>query len=466
MRKLLLVLVTLLALVKAPDFLPAYRDYRVVDFSTLVRIFDFAPRKEAFAELQWNGREDVELAAGKGVHPLATPDKSLEAFFGALRRAEAKQDNGVVRIVHYGDSPTTADLITADIRQMLQTQFGDAGHGYHLIAKPWAWYEHRGVSVDADGWTVEPANQSELQDGIFGLGGVTFLGPPGAMARFKITAEEQIEVHAWRRPGGGRLSVYSGGMRLGEIDTQAAQSQEAFATFSLPANAKQVELRVSSGMVRLFGVEFGKSQPGIIYSSLGVNGAHVGMLATRFREDHWTRSLQHVKPDLVVLNYGTNESTSMEFVDSSYEKTLRTAIARVRKALPKSSLLIMSPMDRGQREMSGTIGTVPALRKVVAIQAKVAADTKVAFFNTFEAMGGEGTMGRWYLAEPRMVGADLIHPMPSGAKLVGNLFFKAVLDSYNRYKVKTLRQQFSNKSATIKASGAGTTSPVPLPRAQ
>lgn len=463
MKRILLVLATLLVLVKAPDFLPYYQDYKVFDFSTLVRIFDFAPRKEELALLEWNGRDELELSAGKGVHPLSQPDKSLDAFFSALRRAETKQENGVVRIVHYGDSPTTADLITADIRQMLQAQFGDAGHGYHLIAKPWAWYEHRGISVDADGWTVEPANGSELQDGLYGLGGVTFIGPPGAVARFRIASEEQVEVHAWRQPGGGRLSVYSSGLRLGEIDTQAAQPQEAFATFSLPEKAKSVELRVTSGTVRLFGAEFGKAQPGVIYSSLGVNGAHVGMLATRFREDHWSRILQHVKPDLVVLNYGTNESTSMQFVDSAYEKTLRTAITRVRKALPKSSVLIMSPMDRGQREMSGAIGTVPALRKVVAIQAKVAADTKVAFFNTFEAMGGEGTMGRWYLKEPRMVGADLIHPMPSGAKIVGNLFFKAVLDSYNRYKVKTLR-------AMIKGNGASTNSAVPhavpQPRAQ
>ena len=31
-------------------------------------------------------------------------------------------------------------------------------------------------------------------------------------------------------------------------------------------------------------------------------------------------------------------------------------------------------------------------------------------------------MGRWYAAEPRLVGADFIHPMPAGAKIVGELF--------------------------------------------
>ena len=379
----------------------------------------------------------------------------------------------MVKILHYGDSPTTADMITADIRQSFQAQFGDAGHGYHLIAKPWAWYEHRGIGVQAEGWQSEPANRPEEADGLFGIGGVSFVGSAGASARFTFREEghAMVEVHALRQPGGGRVAVWAGNERLGELDTKGAKQEEAFVNFSLPEKTRRVELRVSAGTVRLFGVQFAKPQPGVMYSSLGVNGAHVGMLATRFREDHWSRMLQHVKPDLVVLNYGTNESTSESFVDTSYERTLREAIRRVRKAVPGAALLIMSPMDRGQREMNGSIGTVPALARVVKIQQKVAADTKIAFFNTFEAMGGPGTMGRWYLAEPRLVGADLIHPMPGGAKKVGDLFYKAMVDAYNRHKTEQLRRKFSGsktpaKSEIMKEFGTGTPSAVPLPRAQ
>ena len=55
----------------------------------------------------------------------------------------------------------------------------------------------------------------------------------------------------------------------------------------------------------------------------------------------------------------------------------------------------MSPMDRGAREAGGTIGTVPSLATLVAVQSKLAAENGCAFFNTFQAMGGQGTMGRW-----------------------------------------------------------------------
>ena len=63
----------------------------------------------------------------------------LDAFYGALRRTGNREPGAVTRIVHYGDSPTTADLITGDVRALLQARFGNAGHGFILPAKPWAW---------------------------------------------------------------------------------------------------------------------------------------------------------------------------------------------------------------------------------------------------------------------------------------------------------------------------------------
>ena len=45
-------------------------------------------------------------------------------------------------------------------------------------------------------------------------------------------------------------------------------------------------------------------------------------------------------------------------------------------------------------------------------------------------------MGRWYQAEPRLVSADFIHPMPAGARIVGNLLAKALVDGYSKYKLE------------------------------
>ena len=123
--------------------------------------------------------------------------------------------------------------------------------------------------------------------------------------------------------------------------------------------------------------------------------------------------MQHRRPNLVIINYGTNEADFASFVDGPYEKELRAAIGRVQRALPEASILVMSPMDRGEHTAEG-IETMPTIPRIVAIQRRVARETGCGFFDTFSAMGGDGTMARWYAAQPRLVSADLIHPYPAG----------------------------------------------------
>jgi lysophospholipase L1-like esterase len=153
------------------------------------------------------------------------------------------------------------------------------------------------------------------------------------------------------------------------------------------------------------------------------------MVVRYFEIGQWTAALQHEDPDLVVLNYGTNESIYPAYIEKQYPDELRTVIKRIRQALPRASLLVMSPMDRGVME-GGDIVTPSALEKLIEVQRAVAAETGCAFFNTFEAMGGAGTMGRWYHAQPRLVSADFMHPLPQGAAKVGALFEGALVQAY------------------------------------
>src|SRR5208282_114395 len=123
---------------------------------------------------------------------LVDESNNLDPFFAALYKLEQGQ-GGVVTILHYGDSPTTADLITGDIRAGMQARFGDAGRGYTLVAKPWAWYGHRGVEMSSSGWKIR-TGVGLIREGIYGLGGAAFEGKPGAWSRFRITESAQTAV--------------------------------------------------------------------------------------------------------------------------------------------------------------------------------------------------------------------------------------------------------------------------------
>jgi lysophospholipase L1-like esterase len=367
-------------------------------------------------------KEPVKIAPTPN---LIVPPGSLDTFFTALRQGKT------VRVLHYGDSPTTADSITADVRKLFQAKFGDAGHGFLLIAKPWAWYGHNGVKLDAHGWKIEPASQSRAADGFHGLGGVSFGGETGASSRVTLPDDQHTGavVYYLAQPDGGTFQVKSDATMLADVNTAGDEKKPAFAEFALPAGTQTIELRVTSGRVRLFGYRFDKDQPGVQYSSLGINGAQVQMVVRYFEIGQWTAALQHEDPDLVVLNYGTNESIYPAYIEKQYPDELRTVVKRIRQALPRASLLVMSPMDRGAME-GGDIVTPPALEKLIEVQRTVAAETGCAFFDTFDAMGGAGTMGRWYHAQPRLVSADFMHPLPQGAAKVGALFEGALVQAY------------------------------------
>jgi len=365
----------------------------------------------------------------RSIPDLDVPPGSLHSFYASLHRKE------VTRILHYGDSPTTADSITSDIRRLLQARFGDAGHGFVLIAKPWAWYGHSGIRLETKGWQIEPASQNRAPDGFHGLGGVSFRGEPGAFSRVGLPDAHYSSavVYYLSQPGGGTFTVNagdSGEEKIVEVNTDAEVKKPGFAEFALPPGNTTIELHVTSGKVRLFGYRFDKDQPGVQYSSLGINGGQVQMVLRYFERDQWREILRHENPALVVLNYGTNESIYPAYVEKQYPDELRQVIARIREALPNASLLLMGPMDRGIMDSGGDIVTPESLQTLIAVQKKIAAETGCAFFNTFDAMGGAGTMRRWYHAQPRLVSADFMHPMPAGAAKVGALFEGALMQGY------------------------------------
>ena len=366
---------------------------------------------------------------------LEDGDGGLDHFYESLWRTE--KGGGMTRILHYGDSPTTADLITGDARRLLEERFGDGGAGLVLIAKPWAWYGHHGVELNGKGWQMAPASHFKAMDGAFGLGGVSFIGQAGARSTIELSdpGQSNFELRYMAEPNGGVVTFTADGREAARVST-AGEAGPAFARFSVPGGVHELALAVESGPVRLFDITAEKPGPGVVYDSAGLNGASITVLTRMFNQAHWTEQLRDRNPDMVVINYGTNEADFASFVDKGYEKELREAIRRLRAALPDASILIMSPMDRGERAGASGIETMATIPRIVATDRRVAAETGCGFFDTFDAMGGEGTMARWYTQEPRLVSADLIHPYPAAGKLIAAVLVNEVERGLNRYKLR------------------------------
>jgi lysophospholipase L1-like esterase len=381
-----------------------------------------------------------------GASGIVDPTHTLDSFYANLARTETKQAGAITRITHYGDSPITNDGITAPVRRLFQTRFGDAGHGFILLDRPWAWYGHQNISfAPGGGWSNDSIMNPSVRDGAFGLGGVEFRASgAGKYTKFGPATDgdtgknfSRMDVYYLRQPNGGQFEASVNGGATQIVSTASETAQSGFFEIDAPQKGENsFEIKTTSGSVRMFGAVIENDGPGVVYDSLGVNGAFAGLLATVMNEQHWTAQLQHRNPNLVILNYGTNESQyASDDQMARYDRDLREVVRRVLVALPNVAVLIVSPMDRGTHQ-GGKIITLPSIPKIVEMQRRVAAETNCAFFDLFAAMGGEGTMAKWHEGKNHLVGGDLTHPNATGADKIGELIYEALIDAYDRYLVR------------------------------
>jgi lysophospholipase L1-like esterase len=184
--------------------------------------------------------------------------------------------------------------------------------------------------------------------------------------------------------------------------------------------------------VRLFGVALERDRPGVVYDALG---SHAAVAALWQRQDraHWKDQFALRDPALIIFQYGTNESDFSKIDLGDYERTLAGLIDELRDVSNGASILVVSPLDRAEWKY-GRVDTKPVILDLVSIQRRVALAHGAAFWNTFEAMGGAGSMARWTKARPQLGGGDLTHPTPRGAEILGDLLSDAIVRAYQSHR--------------------------------
>jgi lysophospholipase L1-like esterase len=363
----------------------------------------------------------------------------MAAFYAAVRQLD-EQRVGVVRALHYGDSHIVVDTITGTIRRRLQARFGDGGHGYVAVGKAWRWYKHRDVEHGAnDRWTMELVTRPSGGDGLYGVGGISATAlDAGATAWFATKPDAPVggrvsrfDVLYWKEPGGGQLLVTVDGTAVTTLSTRATTEETAVLPVPVPDGPHRLELTtVGEGEVRLFGIVM-ERQAGLVYNSLGLNSARAATLLA-LEPGHFREQLRTRRASLVVLSFGTNEATDDLEPPAAYRAGLKKVLAAVREGAPEASCLVTAPPDRARKARRGRRGgTLAGLPGLVRVQQEVALEAGCAFFDTFTAMGGPGTIVQW--ARQGLAARDLTHLSPAGGEIIGELLAGALLQGYEAY---------------------------------
>lgn len=384
----------------------------------------------------------VEIASATRASMIGALERpaSMRRFFDSLARLEAGRAEDDVRIVQFGDSHTAADIETGVIRRALQARFGDGGRGFVAIGRPWKRWLQEGVRVGmSNEWAPERGRLEKGKfsgDGLYGLAGIGLeTRQTGARAWTDISlSTARAEVAYLEQPNGGSFDVLVDGVRVVRIATRGERTQSAFRTFDIAeTSAHQLEVRSSGdGDVRVFGVSLDRARTGVVFDALGINGARV-TTCLQWNEQHWGEQLKHRAPALVVLAYGTNESTDDATPQSTYERHLVDLLGRIARSVPTASCLLMGPPDRAVKSGDGW-ATSSKLLEIVASQRRVAEAAGCAFYDQLAAMGGQGTVAAWAAEEPPRAQRDRVHLTREGYAQLGSAFASDVMRAYAAYR--------------------------------
>lgn len=399
---------------------------------------------------------------------LDAPRGTLDQLYRSLAAAEKAEPNSRTLLVFFGDSHTAGDSMTSRLRTTWQARFGDAGRGLVAAGRPPArHYYQRDVRYGASGaWKSAVGGVRDPEP--YGVAGLRVYGERKGSQLWVETCADcqagtkvaQFEVLYQATATGGTLRYRVDDQPWATLTTRTSAVEPphpARQVIAVPDGPHKLTLEhAGGGNVDLYGVALERQQPGVIVDSLGVVGRRLGSL----RSWDWSiigEQLAARDPRLVVLQYGTNEADDPDLDLEAIAKYYDDTILRIRAAAPTASILILGPPDMGVREAGKSCDrmkprpvtdpnappavipecqwrTPAVLREIISMQHAAALRNKVAFFNTFAAMGGADRMAEWVTGEPKLAYKDHVHLTDLGYQRWADELSSAVFADYARWR--------------------------------
>ena len=94
-------------------------------------------------------------------------------------------------------------------------------------------------------------------------------------------------------------------------------------------------------------------------------------------------------------------------------------------------------MSVGDREFkddrrNGELRTMPGVKNLIRYQQSIAADSRIAFWNMYEAMGGEGSI--LDMIDRKMANLDYTHIKFKGGKHLSGILFETLMYGKEQYE--------------------------------
>ncbi|RZJ67109.1 MAG: LysM peptidoglycan-binding domain-containing protein [Flavobacterium sp.] len=176
--------------------------------------------------------------------------------------------------------------------------------------------------------------------------------------------------------------------------------------------------------VALSGIVIENNLPGILYHSVGVNGAKLSDYNKYPEFFEQTKALQL---DLVIVSLGTNESFD-KMSGNDYMAQLDAFIANLKRQNPEVEVLVLTPPPSlFKRRYPNTFAADYAQKSI-----DQSSPTTYAAWDLYSQLGGLYGVGR--NAKKGLIGGDRVHYTNAGYAKMGALLTEAILKGYQDFK--------------------------------
>jgi len=267
-----------------------------------------------------------------------------------------------ISLLIIGDSNTERGDITLPLKMMLDSIFGNKGTGYCTLNTNSTGQMPQQLSIVVDSsWTM-----NDMRDG-WTPGTPPYLAPDGlsisssvrnaaVRIQFSGTGADLFYLDGKAK---GSFKVTIDGKKRAKIKGSISVPETARASFgTLPSGNHQMDIRIKSGTVTLFGLNvhtvFPYRQPGAVVHKWANSWASTEEFA-RIDSMVFGSALRELDPSTVVIMLGTNDHNLDQRDPVSVMNNLVLIVRRIQAALPSARIMILSTVNSDKSDEQGLL---------------------------------------------------------------------------------------------------------------
>ena len=357
-----------------------------------------------------------------------------------------------VRVAFMGDSFVEGDILTADLRELLQDTFSGEGVGHVPFASPFTGFRQT-IKTTSKGWTpyniMQRKTTPEPYAKDYFVSGWVAKASDGASTRWEMS-DKRRHLSKCRR---ARLLFIC--RKDATISVRLGEEEERKFSFKAGEEVRQIvienegitslEMKVESGAAGFTGL-------GAEFDDVcGVAVDNLSIRSNNGQAMFWSNPTINAQIntmrgyDLVVLQYGLNIMQADRHNYSLYAEQVEKMIRYVESCFPGAAVLVMGVSDRSQKNESGIV-PMESAKDLTQWQRTAAERCGVAFWNTYDAMQQLGGMTTF--VENGWAGKDYTHINYAGGARIARELYYALLKGTELYSA-SLRERIELSQPVI-----------------